>query len=585
MGAQENHVDLEARIREKLLSKLERQSRDRQLDLLNQAAFIRRSQRIIDRAHAANQTVALLLGDVDDFAKINNTFGHQTGDDILVGLVALLKQSVGESGLVGRWGGEEFVVLLPNAAEGEAIEMAEEICRRVEDHAFTSEDGRKVRVTISIGVALFPGHGGEIVALVECADRAAYLAKRMGKNRVCLYERPAGLGTMRDQVEELFSAVLAEEGVMLSHGERRRLFESIAADLLGYGPLEPLLADDTVTEILVDGPNRIYVERGGQLQDVPTPFRDDAHLMSAINALIAPFGRKVDASSPYADARLPDGSHVLAVVPPVSSLGPSMTIRKFSKTPLTTENLLHFGTWNEDIVQFLRACVRARLNIFVTGGTGSGKTTLLNVIAGMVPAQERIIIIEGAGELRLPEEFTHLVRLQSRPPDIEGRGEITVRDLVVNAMRMRPDRIVVGEVRAGEADDLLQAMNTGYDGSLTTIHANGSRDALARLETMVVMASPSLPLLHIRQHIASAIDLIIYLERMSDGTRKLLNVTEVVGMQGDVVMLQDLFEFRQTGIEEGRVTGYHTATGAIPRCLNRIRESGIDLPMSLFTPR
>ena len=585
MGARENQVDLEARIRKKLLSKLERQSKDRQLDLMNQAAFIRRSQRIIDRAHAANQAVALLLGDVDDFAKINNTFGHQTGDDILVGLVALLKQGVGESGLVGRWGGEEFVVLLPNAGEREAIEMAEEICRSVEDHAFTSEDGREVRVTISIGVALFPGHGGEVVALVECADRAAYLAKRMGKNRVCLYERPAGPSTMRAQVEELFNAVLSEEGVMLSHEEQRRLFESVAADLLGYGPLEPLLADDTVVEILVDGSNRIYVEREGQLEDVPTPFRDDAHLMSVIHALIAPFGQKVDVSSPYVDARLPDGSRVFAVVPPVSLLGPSLTIRKFSKTPLTTEDLVRFGTWNEGIVQFLRACVRARLNIFVTGGTGSGKTTLLNLMAGMIPVPERIITIESARELQLPEEFTHLVRLHSRPPDIEGKGEITVRDLVVSAQRMRPDRIVVGEVLAGEAFDVLQAMNTGHDGSMTTIHAVGPRDALARLETMVVMANPSLPLLHIRQQMASAIHLIVYLERMSDGTRKLVNVTEVVGMQGDVLMFQHLFEFRQTGIEEGRVTGYHTATGAIPRCLNRIRESGIDLPMSLFTPK
>lgn len=349
--------------------------------------------------------------------------------------------------------------------------------------------------------------------------------------------------------------------------------------------LEPLLKDPDVVEIMVDGHERVYVEKGGQFVDVPTPFRDAEHLYEVINAIFAPLGHKVDASSPIADARLVDGSRVNVVIPPISLVGPVLTIRKFWQTPLSVEDLLQFGSWSEEIVTFLRACVHGRLNIVVAGGTGSGKTTVLNIVAGMIPADERVITIENASELQLlPERSKRLVRLESRPPGIEGEGEVTMRDLVINALRMRPDRIIVGEVRAEEVLDLFQAINTGHDGCMLTIHANSPRDAVNRLETMATMANLAMPLLTVRQQMASAIDLIVHMERLHDGKRKILKVTEVTGMQGDVIGLQDIFEFRKTGFKDQVISGYHTATGHIPRWLNRLREAGIELPVSLFTP-
>jgi len=351
-------------------------------------------------------------------------------------------------------------------------------------------------------------------------------------------------------------------------------------------PLEPWLNDPEVREIMVDGHNRVYVERGGKFVDVPTPFRDDEHLIEVINAIVTPLGRKVDESSPFVDARLFDGSRVNAVIPPISLIGPVLTIRKFRHKPLTIEDLISFGAWSEDIVEFLRACVLSRLNIVITGGTGSGKTTALNLVAGMIPADERIIAIENAAELVLPETQKRVVALESRPPNIEGLGEVTIRDLVLNSLRMRPDRIVVGEVRGPETLDLLQAMNTGHDGTLFTIHADSPHDVMARLEMQATYANLSLPLLSVRQLMASAIDLITYQDRLRDGSRKILKVTEVTGMQGDVVGLQEIFEFRETGVDkEGKITGHFTATGHIPKCLNRIRAAGIDLPLSLFTPQ
>jgi pilus assembly protein CpaF len=347
-------------------------------------------------------------------------------------------------------------------------------------------------------------------------------------------------------------------------------------------PLEPFLNDPEVAEIMVDGHDRVYVEKGGKFVDVPTPFRDEAHLLEVITALLAPLGRSVDESSPMVDARLFDGSRVNIVIPPISLVGPVLTIRKFLRTPLNVEDVLRFGTWSEDIVEFLRACVQGRLNIVVTGGTGSGKTTLLNLIAGMIPSDERIITVENAGELQLPQP--RVVVLESRPANIEGRGEVTMCDLVFNALRMRPDRIVAGEVRAGEVLDLLQAMSTGHDGTMMTVHANSPRDVLARMETMATSANPSLPLLNVRQMMTSALDLIVHIERLHDGTRKVRKVTEVQGLQGDVVALADIFEFRQTGLVEGKVTGSFTATGHIPGFLTRLREGGIELPLSLFTP-
>jgi pilus assembly protein CpaF len=390
---------------------------------------------------------------------------------------------------------------------------------------------------------------------------------------------------IRARIEELFNATLDDEEIELSGVERQRLLDFIVTDILGFGPLEPLLLDETVTEIMVDGPNKIYVERGGKLEDAPGHFRDDEHLMRYIYRILAPLGRQLDESSPFVDARLPDGVRVNVVIPPISLVGPVLTIRMFRQRLLTIEDLLGFGTWNEDTVEFLRACVRARLNIVVAGGTGAGKTTVLNLLAGMISSNERIITVENAGQLQLPEHLKYVVRLESRPPDAEGKGEVTVQDLFINALRMRPDRIIVSEVRSAEALDLFQAINTGHDGNLMTIHANGPRDVLVRLEMMSTMHDIALPLLTIRQMIASAIDLITYQERLRDGSRKILKVTEVADMEKDVIVLQDIFEFQQTGFEEGKITGHFTATGHIPRFLDRIKAAGIDLPMSLFTPQ
>jgi pilus assembly protein CpaF len=352
-------------------------------------------------------------------------------------------------------------------------------------------------------------------------------------------------------------------------------------------PLEPLLEDPEVIEIMIDGHEKVYVEKEGKgLTDVPTPFRSEEQLMDVIEAIFVDMlGQKVSESNPILDGRLSDGSRVNVVIPPISLSGPVLTIRKFMGRALTVQDLLDFGSWSDDIVEFITACVRGRLNIVVSGGIGSGKTAVLNLLAGMIPPDERIITVENAGELQLSKELKRVIRLESRPANIEGRGEITIRDLVINSLRMRPDRIIVGEVRANEAFDLFQAMNTGHDGTMMTVHANSIRDVLARLETAITLSFPSLPLLSVRQQMASALDLITHQERLRDGSRKILKVTEVVGMQGDVIELQDIFEFRQTGVENGKMKGHFTATGHIPRFLDRFQAAGIELPLSLFTPR
>jgi len=385
---------------------------------------------------------------------------------------------------------------------------------------------------------------------------------------------------IRATMEELFTTILAEENIVLSRAERQRLFDQIVAEILGFGPLEPLLADETVTEIMVNGPKNIYVERKGMLQRTNITFESDDHVLRILDRIVAPLGRRVDESQPYVDARLPDGSRVNAVIRPISLIGPTITIRKFSKKPLTVEDLIRFGSITPEVVEFMRACVIARLNIIVSGGTGSGKTTLLNVLSGFIPENERIITVENAAELQLRQE--HVVTLESRPANIEGKGEITIRDLVVNCLRMRPDRIVVGECRAGEALDMLQAMNTGHDGSLTTAHSNSPRDTLARLEVMCLMAGMDLPVRAIREQIASAVDLICHQERMRDGTRKVTKVTEVQGMEGDVVVLSDIFEFEQTGVEAGKVIGRIRPTGLRPKFMDKIEQAGIHLPPSVF---
>jgi pilus assembly protein CpaF len=348
-------------------------------------------------------------------------------------------------------------------------------------------------------------------------------------------------------------------------------------------PLEPWLNDPEVIEIMVDSYDRVYVERKGKLVDVPTPFHDDKHLMEVIDAILTPLGQKVDESTPMVDSRLSDNSRINVVIPPIALTGPTMVIRKLRPSLMTFEDLYRYGSVSEEIVEFLQACIQGRLNIVVAGGAASGKTTFLNMITEMIPTDERVITVENVFELQ--PRLGRAVRLASRPPDLEGKGAVTMRDLVINSLRMRPDRIVVGEVRWAEAFDLFQAMNTGHDGILFTMHANGPREALTRLEMMVTSANPSIPLLNVRQEMASAIDLIAHLERLRDGTRKVLKVTEVVGMQGDVIMLQDIFEFQQTGMKEGKISGYFTATGHIPRFLERVRVAGAELPLSLFTPQ
>ena len=385
---------------------------------------------------------------------------------------------------------------------------------------------------------------------------------------------------VRTTIQDLFEQVLAEENIVLSRPERHRLYEQIAAEILGFGPLQPLLDDETITEVMVNGAKNIYVERNGKIIRVPLSFESDDHVMRIIDRIVAPLGRRIDESSPYVDARLPDGSRVNAVIPPISLVGPVLTIRKFFKTPITIEQLIQFGSVTPEALQFMKSCVESRINVVISGGTGSGKTTLLNILSQFIPNDERIVTIENAAELQLRQE--HVVTLESRPPNIEGRGEVTIRQLVVNALRMRPDRIIVGEIRDEAALDMLQAMNTGHDGSMTTCHSNGPRDTLSRIETMTMMAGMELPVRAIREQVASAIDVVIHQERMRDGTRKIVNITEVSGMEGDVITMTDIFLYEQSGYEEGKVIGRLRPTGLRPKFIDKIEASGIHLPASIF---
>jgi len=387
---------------------------------------------------------------------------------------------------------------------------------------------------------------------------------------------------VRRQIQDLFNAILAEENMLLSKSERERLFEQIVADILGLGPLEPLLNDETITEVMVNGPKMIFVEQKGKVTLSGTTFESDDHVLRIIDRIVAPLGRRVDESSPYVDARLGDGSRVNVIIRPLSLSGPTITIRKFSKTPLTVNDLIRFGSMTPELAQFLRACVIAALNVVVSGGTGSGKTTLLNVLSSFIPNDERILTIENAAELQLQQE--HVVGLESRPPNIEGKGEVTIQDLVVNSLRMRPDRIIVGECRGGEALDMLQAMNTGHDGSLTTLHANSPRDALSRLEVLCLMSGMDLPVRAIKEQVASAVDLIVQQSRLRDGSRKILNVTEIQGMEGEMITMSDIFEYELTGFEEGHIVGRFRATGIRPKFYERIEDSGINLPANIFNP-
>lgn len=388
-----------------------------------------------------------------------------------------------------------------------------------------------------------------------------------------------------DQVDAIisryFERVLANDPFAVPLGERAHIVAEIRDEMLGLGPIEPLLKDDSITEIMINGPQHIFVERLGKLQLTDVRFHDDAHLMHIIERILTPIGRRIDESSPLVDARLEDGSRVNVIIPPLALLGPCVTIRKFSKKPFSVENLIAFGTLDEKMAIFLRACVKARINILVSGGTGSGKTTSLNVLSSFIPNDERIVTIEDAAELRLQQD--HVVTLESRPANLEGKGAITIRDLVRNALRMRPDRIIVGEVRGGEALDMLQAMNTGHDGSLTTAHANSPRDALSRLETMVLMSGLDLPVRAIREQVSSAIDLVVQQSRIRDGSRKITYITEVQHMEGNTITTQDIFRYQQTGLDEdGKAVGHFDCTGLQPSFLDKFRQNGIELPEGFF---
>ncbi len=386
---------------------------------------------------------------------------------------------------------------------------------------------------------------------------------------------------VRREVSQILEALVVGESTPMNLQERERLAQEVLDEVFGLGPLEPLLADPTVSDILVNTYKRVYVERRGMLEMTSVQFRDDAHLMAIIDRIVSAIGRRVDESSPMVDARLADGSRVNAIIPPLSVDGPCLSIRRFGRDPLTAEELLHNNTLTAPMLDLLRGCVKARLNVLISGGTGAGKTTFLNVLSSFISERERIVTIEDAAELQLHQE--HVVRLETRPPNIEGKGAIQQRQLVINSLRMRPDRIIVGEVRSEEALDMLQAMNTGHDGSLTTIHANTPRDALGRLETMVAMASLNIPDTAIRRQISSAIDVVVQVSRLSDGTRKVISLAEITGMEGEVVTMQDIFVFRKRGIREnGEVLGEFVPTGVRPKFAEKLLVTGIHLPASMF---
>lgn len=386
---------------------------------------------------------------------------------------------------------------------------------------------------------------------------------------------------LKRAVEEITNRFLEEDSFSLTRAESQKITGEILNEVLGLGPIEPLLKDPTVSEVMVNSPNQVYVERRGKLELSGVIFRDDNHIMHVIEKIVAPIGRRIDESMPMVDARLIDGSRVNAIIPPLALKGPCLTIRKFSRDPLTIEDIVKFGTLTPAMATFLEACVKARLNIVISGGTGSGKTSTLNILSSFIPNDERIVTVEDAAELQLRQE--HVVSLETRPPNIEGKGAVTIRDLVRNCLRMRPDRIVVGECRGGEALDMLQAMNTGHDGSLTTAHANSPRDLLARLETMVLMAGMELPVRAIREQIASAVDLVLQQNRLKDGSRKITHLTEVQGMEGEVITLQDIFLFQQKGVDEkGKINGQFRPTGIRPKFMDRFEAAGIELPADIF---
>lgn len=386
---------------------------------------------------------------------------------------------------------------------------------------------------------------------------------------------------LKQKIDYIVSKHIEKESLNMTNNQKKKIKEELLDEIIGFGPITELLSDNNVTEIMVNGPDHIYIEKNGKLILTDAKFKNDNHVLHVIKKIVAPIGRRIDESSPMVDARLPNGSRVNAIIPPLAIDGPSITIRKFSEDPFKIEDLVSFGTLTSKMGEVIKYCIEGRLNVVVSGGTGSGKTTTLNVLSSFIPEDERIVTIEDAAELQLSQE--HVVRLETRPPNVEGKGEVTIRDLVKNSLRMRPDRIIVGEVRSGEALDMLQAMNTGHDGSLTTGHANSPRDMLSRIETMVLMSGMNLPIKAIRDQAASAIDIIIQQSRLMDGSRKITFITEVQGMEGDVIILQDIFKFEQRGLDsKGKVKGEFVSTGIMPKFVQKLKDKGISIPPDIL---
>jgi pilus assembly protein CpaF len=386
---------------------------------------------------------------------------------------------------------------------------------------------------------------------------------------------------LKQKIDYIVSKHIENESLNMTNNQKKKIKEELLDEIIGFGPITGLLSDENVTEIMVNGPDHVYIEKKGKLVLTDAKFKNDNHVLHVIKKIVAPIGRRIDESTPMVDARLPNGSRVNAIIPPLSIDGPSITIRKFAEDPFKAEDLINFGTMTSKMAELIKYCVEGRLNVVVSGGTGSGKTTTLNVLSSFIPDDERIVTIEDAAELQLSQE--HVVRLETRPANVEGKGEVTIRDLVKNSLRMRPDRIIVGEVRSGEALDMLQAMNTGHDGSLTTGHANSPRDMLSRIETMVLMSGMNLPIKAIRDQVSSAIDIIVQQSRLMDGSRKITYITEVQGMEGDIIILQDIFKFEQKGIDNnGKVKGEFVSTGIMPKFVKKLKEKGINIPPDIL---
>lgn len=439
------------------------------------------------------------------------------------------------------------------------------------------EEKQQSEPEIKPGIAVF----GETKTADAPISKEQELKLKLQKKIIYEAKNNQDVKNIIPKIDSIAQKFLETEEESFDTVDTKKVVQELIDDVTGYGPINPLLLDPDITEIMVNGPYKVYVEKHGKLKLTPVKFRDNDQVMNVIDKIVSPLGRRIDESSPMVDARLPDGSRVNAIIPPLSLNGPSITIRKFSKDPYTIDNLIEFGTVTKEMAQFLDACVKAKLNVFISGGTGSGKTTTLNILSSFIPNDERIVTIEDSAELQLSQD--HVVSLEARPANMEGKGAVTIRNLVKNSLRMRPDRIVIGEVRGEEALDMLQAMNTGHDGSLATGHANSPRDMIARLETMVLMAGIELPIKAIRQQIAGGIDLIIQQSRLKDGTRKIVNITEVQDLEGDMVILQDIFTFNQQGIDKsGKVIGKMTATGIRPKFYDRLETSGIQIPASIF---